>query len=302
VNLTPDSSVIKLAGMNSLLKTGRLFYGLGIMAYGMQQIIIRDFRPQILPPFPAWAHQYIAFAFVTGVVMVILGAIISGLVRLDDAKTRKISLYLGLYFLFLIIACHIPYLLFIFPHKLSHLGVWADLLKELAFSGGAFVLAGSFLISPSLHHKGILAGHFPRILIPVGRIFFCTTMVLFGCSHFVYAEFISRMVPEWIGMPVFWTYFGGAALIAAGVAIALKIFIKPVAVLLAIMLFLWFLLLHVPGAFANPTAGRGNSIVSAFDALLFCGTALVLARFQGQASDKDSKATRKEVPSIKGVS
>jgi uncharacterized membrane protein YphA (DoxX/SURF4 family) len=274
-----------MAGMNSLIRTGRLFYGLGIMAYGIQQIVIQDFRPQILPPFPAWAHQYIAFALITGIAMVILGAIISGLVKLDDTRTKKISLYLGIYFLFLIITCHIPYLFFIFPHKLSHLGVWSDLLKELAFSGGAFVIAGSFSISPSLHCKGILAGSLPGILITMGRIFFCITMVLFGCSHFVYMEFVSRMVPGWMEMPVFWTSVGGVALIGSGIAIALKIFIKPVAVLLAVMLFLWFLLLHVPGALANPTGGRGNSIVSAFDALLFCGTALALAGYNRPARD-----------------
>ncbi|MEJ7682533.1 MAG: hypothetical protein WKG06_32700 [Segetibacter sp.] len=43
--------------MTNLIKTGRLFFGLGIIAYGIQQIVIRDFRPQILPGFPAWAHD-----------------------------------------------------------------------------------------------------------------------------------------------------------------------------------------------------------------------------------------------------
>ena len=47
--------------------------------------------------------------------------------------------------------------------------------------------------------------------------------------------------------------------------------------MLALMLFLWFILLHTPNAIANPYAGRGNAIVSAFDALLFSGTALILA-------------------------
>jgi hypothetical protein len=44
------------------------------------------------------------------------------------------------------------------------------------------------------------------------------------------------------------------------------------------MLFLWFISLHVPNAIADPYAGRGNRIVSAFDALLFCGVALILSQ------------------------
>jgi len=90
-------------------------------------------------------------------------------------------------------------------------------------------------------------------------------------------------------MPTFWSYFGGGALIAAGTVILFKIFLKPVALLLALMLFLWFILLHVPNAIADPHAGRGNSIVSAFDALLFCGTALILSPSKTQSAGKSSE-------------
>jgi uncharacterized membrane protein YphA (DoxX/SURF4 family) len=255
------------------------------MVYGIQQIIIQDFRPQILPPFPAWSHQYYIFAIATGVAMIVFGIIVTGLVRFIHFNPAKLCIYLGFYFLALIITCHIPYLLFIFPHKLYHLGVWADLLKELAFSGGSFVMAAPYW-APSVSGKNKSFAAPANRVILAGRLFFCTTMVLFGWSHFVYNEAISEMVPGWFGMPKFWAYFGGVALIAAGVAIGFKIFIKPVSLLLALMLFLWFILLHVPGAIRNPAAGRGNSIVSAFDALLFCGTALVLSQYRKITANK----------------
>jgi uncharacterized membrane protein YphA (DoxX/SURF4 family) len=249
--------------MNAFIKTGRLFYGIGIIAYGIQQIVIRDFRPQILPIFPAWAHHSV-IAIVTGLAMILVGIVITGF-KIKGLNAGKICLYLGFYFFALIITCHIPYLLFVYPHKLSHIGSWGDLLKELAFSGGAFVMAGTYL-----------KDH--RIQIFLGRLFFCTTMILFGCCHFAYIDSMTLMVPEWFGMREFWAYFGGVALIGAGTAIALKIFLKPVSLLLAAMLFIWFVVVHVPGAIANPAAGRGNSIVSAFDALLFCGIALALSQ------------------------
>ncbi len=254
-----------------------MFFSLGVIAYGIQQIVIKDFRPQILPGFPAWAHEYSIFAIVTGVLMIIIGLIISGLFNITEVNKKMISLYLGFYFLALIIFSHIPYLLFVYPHKLSHLGSWGDALKELAFSGGAFVVAGSFSDNSSPSNKTNFFNSLLENLIPLGRIFFCTTIILFGCNHFVYD--ISEMVPKWFGMPTFWSYFGGAALIVSGIAILFKIFLKPVGLLLALMLFLWFVSLHLPNAVEDPYVGRGNRIVSAFDALLFCGVALLLSQY-----------------------
>ena len=269
--------------MHIVTKLGRLFYGLGIISYGTQQIVIRDFRPQILPGFPAWAHSTAVLPILTGVAMIVAGIIVSGFYTANDNLRRKTVLYLGFYFFALIFVSHIPYLLFVYPHKLSHLGSWGDLLKELAFSGGSFVVAGSFLHDISEHYNKRPFHHFLEKFIPLGRLFFCTTIILFGCNHFAYD--ISGLVPAWFVWQSFWSYFGGAALIAAGTAIALKVFLRPVSLLLALMLFLWFVMLHVPGAIANPTVGRGNLIVSAFDALLFCGTALILS----QTSKRNNK-------------
>ena len=218
--------------------------------------------------------------------MVIIGLIVSGLFGFTDVYRKKICLYLGFYFLALIIVSHIPYLLFVYPHKLTHLGSWGDALKELAFSGGAFVMAGSFSGNSSPTNNNSFESLLEK-LIPIGRIFFCTTIILFGCNHFVYD--ISTMVPKWYGMPTFWSYFGGAALILSGIAILFKIFLKPVGLLLALMLLLWFVSLHVPNAIADPYVGRGNRIVSAFDALLFCGVALVLSQSKKQSINKVSK-------------
>jgi uncharacterized membrane protein YphA (DoxX/SURF4 family) len=262
--------------MSTFIKMGHLFFGIGITAYGIQQIVIRDFRPQILPGFPAWAHQYSIFPIVTGIIMVIIGFIVSGIFGVEEAYKKKTCLYLGFYFLALIIVSHIPYLLFVYPHKLSHLGSWGDALKALAFCGGAFVMSDSFSDNSFSRTKHNFSTVLQEKAIPAGRIFFCTTIILFGCNHFVYD--ISGMVPKYYGIPVFWSYFGGSALILSGTAILFKIFLKPVGLLLALMLFLWFISLHIPNAIEDPYAGRGNRIVSAFDALLFCGVAMVLSQ------------------------
>jgi len=261
---------------NSFKKIGIAFYSIGIIAYGVQQIVIKDFRTVIVPEFPAWVHQYLALPYITGVVMIVAGIFISGVFKIKRVNPKTICLYLGLSFLLIILTCHIPYRLLISPYKAKHLGVWTDALKELALSGGAFVLAGSSLKESISEIENNWFKSIVEKLIPFGRIFFSITMISFGMAHLYYTESISGLVPKWIGMQTFWTYFAAAALISSGVAIILKIFIRPVTLLLAIMLFLWVFLVHIPGAIENPYEFNGNNIVSAFDALLFSGVALVI--------------------------
>jgi uncharacterized membrane protein YphA (DoxX/SURF4 family) len=156
------------------------------------------------------------------------------------------------------------------------LDVWFGAGQALAYCGGALVMAGTFPDNVSGTGKSI-PELWMDMFIPAGRIFFALLILLFGWSHFVFTDFVSTMVPKWIGAPLFWTYFVGAALIGSSLAIIFKIWIKPVAFLLAGMLFLFFIFFHVPDAIENPYASHGNEIVRAIIALLFCGIALVIA-------------------------
>ena len=263
--------------MKQLTKIGRFLYGIGIVALGIHQLIIKDFRPEILPPFPQWAHKYIVFPILAGVALIIAGTIISGLFKIKSVNAKKICLYLGLCFLVLIITCHLPYILIFSPDKVSRLDVWFGAGEELAYCGGAFVMAGSFSENDfSTGGKNSLELLLEK-LIPVGRIFYSTLIILFGSTHFIFTDFVSTMVPRWMGAPVFWTYFVGTALIGSGISIIFKIWIKPAAFLLAIMLLLFFIFFHVPDAIANPYVSGGTEIVRAIVALLFCGIALVIA-------------------------
>lgn len=269
--------------MKQLTKIGRLFYSIGIVALGVHQLIIKDFRPEILPSFPAWAHKYIVFPILAGIALIFVGAIISGLFKIKPGNAKKICLYLGLCFLVLIITCQLPYILIFSPDKLSRLDVWFGACEELAYCGGAFVMAGSF---SGTRFNGAGKNYFELLLeklISVGRIFFSILIILFGCSHFLFTDFVSTMVPKFMGAPIFWTYFVGAALICSGISIIFKIWIKPVAFLLAIMLMLFFIFFHVPDAIANPYVSGGTEIVRALIAVLFSGIALVIS------STNDSK-------------
>lgn len=263
--------------MNKLTKTGRSLYGIGIAAVGAHQLLIKDFRSEILPPFPAWAHTYKAFPILVGIALLFAGAITAGFIKMKPAITKSICLYLGFCFLVLIITCQLPYIFIFSAGKASRLDVWFGAGEELAYCGGAFVMAASFSeISFSLHRKNSFKLSLEKF-IPLGRIFYSILIILFGYTHFVFTDFVSAMVPKFFGVPVFWTYFAGAALIGAGIAIIFKIWIRAIAFLLAIMLFLFFIFFHVPDAIANPYVDGGNEIVRSIIALLFCGIALVIS-------------------------
>lgn len=262
--------------MVNLVKVGRVFYGVAIVAYGIQQILIKDFRPQIVPVFPAWMHQHAFLPIITGVVLALVGLLITGLFPGKALVKEIVCLYLGCYFLVLILFCQLPYTLIISSNKAIHLGVWIDTLKELAYSGGAFVLAASFRQDQSSVAGRRRITSMAEKVIFLGPVFFSVMLILFGYSHFLYTDFVAPLVPAWIGMARFWTLFAGIALIASGIAIAFRTFLQPAAYLLSLMLILWVVLLHVPLAIADPSSGNGNQIVSAFDALLFCGVALII--------------------------
>ncbi len=47
--------------------------------------------------------------------------------------------------------------------------------------------------------------------------------------------------------------------------------------LLGIMLFIWFVILHIPRAIADPNIDKGNEVTSVFEALAFSGVAFLIA-------------------------
>ena len=256
--------------METLTRAGRAFYGLGIAGIGIQQFIYADFRPVLLPQWPSWIPWLALWAYLAGAALIVTGAII-----ILSKNARKTSVVLGIAFLLFFFLFQVTYQLFISPFSF-HFGLWTNPLKELAFSGGAFLIAGSYPQQRLYTNKSFfetIAG----LIIPYGRIFFSITMIIFGIDHFLYTEFVATLVPEWIPWHVFWTYFAALALIGAGLAIILKFKLKLVGTLLGIMLFIWFVILHIPRAITDPYIDKGNEVTSVFEALAYSGIGFLIA-------------------------
>jgi len=112
-------------------------------------------------------------------------------------------------------------------------------------------------------------------LSTLGRVVFGIPMVVFGIQHFIYVDFVITLIPPWIPGRPFWTYFTGVALIGAGTAITLNKTARLAATLLGVMVFLFFLLVHIPQVAASPGDPRQWTYLS--QAFTFSGIAFVVA-------------------------
>src|ERR1700742_4082231 len=226
----------------------RSVFAIGLIAIAVQQIICKDFRPAVIPTgYPSWLADRIAWTWVFSLALIAACAAI-----LFEFEVRKVSLSMGGIFLIMVLLFQVPGTIF-GPYKF-HLGLWTDPFKELTFSGGAFIVAGTF------QHTGGYPWVFRFLekLVPAGKYFVAFTMALFGFMHFVYLDFVASLVPNWIPGHIFWVQIAGVFLIAAGLGIMLNIKRQLAALCLGIMLFLWVIMLHIPLAIADPHSGNGN--------------------------------------------
>ncbi len=82
----------------------------------------------------------------------------------------------------------------------------------------------------------------------IGKYLFAIPFLIFGVFHFMSAGDMAGMVPGWIPGGVFWIYLTGIALIAAAVSMVINFYDKLGAFLLGVMLLIFALTIHLPGA------------------------------------------------------
>jgi len=251
--------------MGNLCNIGRIFYGAAMAGIGVLTIYYKDFPYMLIPPKHSWIPGFVMLVYISGALLILAGACI-----VFEKKTKTISLFLGSVLLLIFCFYYIPYELT--SSNYTQFGEWENAEKELALSSGAFVIASCF---PG-KNENILTRSLGK-LIPFGAIFFSITMISFGIDHFLYAKDVADYIPSWVPGHMFWAYFAGAALIGSGIAIILKIKRGLFAALLGTMIFIWFVILHIPRVIVSPSAYMGSEITSAFLALAYSGIAYVIA-------------------------
>jgi uncharacterized membrane protein len=107
--------------------------------------------------------------------------------------------------------------------------------------------------------------------VTVSRICTGVFLTIGGVQHFLFADFVKFLVPRWIPFDAFWTYAAGVALIISGLSLILHVKVKWVAYAAGWMVFLWFLILHIPRGIAEPNANELTAVCEslAVSAILF---------------------------------
>ena len=118
--------------------------------------------------------------------------------------------------------------------------LWKDSVngfKTLWLIGGALLILCSTL--DSLRREQIL---FFNIIVLFMFFYLCAV------AHFQFAEFVKGLIPAYVPFPLFWTYFAGVCLLAAGVGLLVTKTRRLASLLSAIQIAGWFILLHIPRA------------------------------------------------------
>jgi len=233
---------------------GRIFVAISLVVFGVQHFIDGGFVAGLVP---AWMPGRVFWAYFVGVAFFAAAA---GM--LYKIMARPAATMLGVMFFLFVLLLHIPRIV----GNSSDGNEWTSGFVALAMCGGAWVLASAAPL-----HARETADPFLKL----GRYFFALAFVAFGMQHFIYARFAAGLGPPWFSGRPLWAYLAGAVFVAAGAAIVLGKKARLAATLLGTILFLYFLLLHIPRIAAQ--LHKPALWTRGFEILALCGAALVLA-------------------------
>ncbi len=251
--------------MNSVLtKLGRFFFAIPLIVFAVEYLARGRWQGG-MPPVPPWTHGEHIFSYVAGAILLVISISL-----LINKEARISATILGLLFMFCVV----------FLHAAKHFsGIIHDgntrtrAFETFALGGAAFILAALLSKGSTIQ---FLSSANPMLAI-IGRYIYAFSMIIFGVQHFMYAQYIAFLIPNWMPAHLFLAYFTGTAFIAAGVAIAVHIFSRLASTLLGLMFFLWVVTLHTPRVIASPP--NTDELVSLFVALAFSGSSFLLGAY-----------------------
>jgi len=200
---------------------GVVLIGLGVLNFAYRDSLMT------WQPTPDGAGWKVPFAFLSGVILVLSGI---GLLlpRWRARSAMLASAWIGLWALLL----HLPHVAMQF-----NVGSLLGLGEASANALGLATLTGCFDRDRS------------ALLLRLG-FGFC--LVIFGLSHFVYADFTAAMVPAWLPQRLGFAYLTGAIHALTGACLLVGIRVRVAASIEALMMSSFVLLVHIPGVAQAP--------------------------------------------------
>jgi uncharacterized membrane protein len=135
------------------------------------------------------------------------------------------------------------------------IGLWALLLHlpHVAMAPNVATLLGLAEASANALGLATLTGFFDKGRRPlIVRLGFGLCLVIFGASHFVYADFTAAMVPAWLPGRLGFAYLTGAIHALMGACLLAGVRVRVAAALEALMMSSFVVLVHIPGVAQAP--------------------------------------------------
>ena len=243
-------------GLDKLVVLGPVFMAAGIAVFGGEHLV----RPRVLMQIvPVWMPARLFWSYFVGF------ALLATAVSFVTMKyVRWSATLLGAMFLLFVLMIHAPNVVATPKDRF----LWTVALRETAFAGGAWALAG-------------------RRLAITSRFLVAIPLILFAVEHFLHPEFapgvpLSKLTPAWVPVRPLWGYLTGAVLLVAGLALLATRRSRIAVACAGLVLTLLTLFLYAPilaMASQPPQIAEGLNYVA--DTLLFAGAVLCEAHAFG---------------------
>jgi uncharacterized membrane protein len=250
-------------GMDKLIALGPVFVAAPLAVFAAEHFVAARDLMQIVP---AWLPARLFWTYFVGC------AWIAAATSLVSMKLVRLSATLtGVMFLLIVLTIHLPNAIAA-PKTLL---AWNFLLRETAFAGGAFALAGSQSRNSQARNQ--------NWMILFGRFSMAITIIYFGIEQLLHPQFTpgvpdSKLTPAWVPLHALWGYPVGIFLLVAGIALLLNRRPRTAAASIGALMTLLTLCLFLPIlAITRDPALMTDAINFVADTLLFAGTALLVA-------------------------
>jgi uncharacterized membrane protein len=262
------TDIARASGLDRVVVLSNLCFALPLAVFGAEHLAAAKFIMLLVPSFVPW---HLFWAYFVG--FALLAASLSIATKI---QVRWSGLLFGIMMFLFVAMMDIPGALANPRDRFS----WTLLLRELAFGGGGWLLAGNAMREQGREHG---RGHG---LITVGRVLIGAAATFYGVETFLHPRScpgipLEKMMPAWMPGQLLIGYVTAAILVAAGASILLTKKTRMAATYLGTWIVLLVLFVYGPILIASlldpSTDVKVEGLNYFFDTLLFAGAILALA-------------------------
>lgn len=229
-----------------------------MIAIGIASLIKHDFGP-IWQPSPKHVPARDVLIDLCGLI-----TLISGLGLLWRPAAAVASRVLFIYLLIWLLLFRVPPI-FAAPAAQDS---WSGCAETAAIVAGAWVLYVWFAGGKGLR---------------IARTLYGLALIPFGLAHFRYLKETAGLVPGWLPWHTAWAFFTGCTFLVAGIAVLIGVYARLAAMLSALQLGLFTLLVWAPMMASSPNAFQWSEFV--ISVAVTAGAWVVADSYRGPARD-----------------